>query len=128
MTIVVVPAAFAVSEDVEVVAEFAGLERVRDEFLRSIGADFPAIVAGLVVAVMNAGVALGNSVAGLEVVAVVDTVVLLLLTYSLLLSETLNKGRFLGLIHMLKLFTLLIRQNNCSLLQHLVGHQEIALS
>ena len=75
MTIVVVPAAFAVSEDVEVVAEFAGLERVRDEFLRSIGADFPAIVAGLVVAVMNAGVALGNSVAGLEVVAVVDTVV-----------------------------------------------------
>ena len=75
MTIVVVPAAFAVSEDVEVVAEFAGLEPVRDEFLRSIGADFRARVAGSVVAVMSAGAALGNSVAGLEVVAVVDTVV-----------------------------------------------------
>ena len=75
MITVVVPAAFAVAVDVEVVVVFVGLERVRDEFLRSIGADFPAIVAGLVVAVMNAGVALGNSVAGLEVVAVVDTVV-----------------------------------------------------
>ena len=75
MITVVVPAAFAVAVDVADVVVFVGLERVRDEFLRSIGADFPAIVAGLVVAVMNAGVALGNSVAGLEVVAVVDTVV-----------------------------------------------------
>ena len=75
MTSVVVPAAFAVAVDVEVVAEFVGLERVRDEFLRSIGADFRARVAGSAVAVMNAGAALGNFVAGLEVVAVVDTVV-----------------------------------------------------
>ena len=73
MITVVVPAAFAVAVDVAVVVVFVGLERVRDEFLRSIGADFPAIVVGLVVAVMNAGVALGNFV--LEVVAVVDTVV-----------------------------------------------------
>lgn len=73
MITVVVPVAFAVAVDVEVVVVFLGLERVRDEFPRSIGADFRAIIAGLVVAVMNAGVALGNFV--LEVVAVVDTVV-----------------------------------------------------
>ena len=46
MITVVVPVAFAVAVDVEVVVVFLGLERVRDEFPRSIGADFRAIIAG----------------------------------------------------------------------------------